>query len=370
VTDSTESDGGQLDRGESAQTTDRSEQAPDGLGRRLALGVGVVAVVGLLVSFAGVDWGGVLAELRAADPVPILLALAAVAMGQVLWGLATGELVGAVRPDFRAHRAVTPYLIGTFLKQVLPFGHAGGVPLLAYVVSDRLDVEYRPTLAAVTASELVVLLASLTVAAVGVAGVATAAGVDPVAAGTPFFVLVAVAGAGVRLRGALVRGGAATAAAVGRVTLGRLVPSLRGRLEPAAVDRAVGEYLAALDRAAADRAALARAGGYALLGWLAFSVPLVLSFDAVGASLPLPLAFLLVPAGGLATLLPTPGGLGGAEVGTAAAVVVATGLPLEVTAAGVVCYRVATYWFPVVGCGLVAGAVAVRTGSLPRFRPE
>jgi hypothetical protein len=347
-----------------------TESPPDTIGRRLALAIAVVAVVGVVVTFAGVDWGRVLSELRRADPGPILLALVAVALGQVLWGLATGELLGAVRPDFPARRAVAPYLIGTFLKQVLPFGHAGGVPLLAYVVSDRLDVEYRPTLAAVTASELVVLLASLTVAAVGVAGVATAAGVDPLAAGTPLVLLVVAAGAGVRLRGSLVRGGAATAAAVGRVTLGRLLPSLRARLDRAAVDRAVGEYLTALDRAAADRAALVRAGGYALLGWVAFSVPLVLAFDAVGASVPLPLAFLLVPAGGLATLLPTPGGLGGAEVGTAAAVVVATGLPVEVTAAGVVCYRVATYWFPVVGCGLVAGVVAVRTGSLPRFRPE
>lgn len=68
--------------------------------------------------------------------------------------------------------------------------------------------------------------------------------------------------------------------------------------------------------------------------------------------MPLALSLVLVPAGGLATLLPTPGGLGGTEVGTAAALVVLTGATVDVAAAAVLLYRVASYWFVV----LVGGA--------------
>jgi len=73
-----------------------------------------------------------------------------------------------------------------------------------------------------------------------------------------------------------------------------------------------------------------------------------------------------VPAGGLASLLPTPGGLGGAEVGTAGAAVLLTGASVELAAAGVLLFRIATYWFVVAVGGAASLYLSVGAFDLRR----
>lgn len=324
-------------------------------GRRLGLGVAVLVALVALVVLTDVDPAAILAQLTTADPRYLVLALVASLVAQLAWAAVTGLFLRTLDGNIPSDRVGVGYLAGTFAKQVLPFGHAGGVPLLAYVFSSDLKLDYRETFAAVTASELVIFCSSLVVAAVGFCWYLLT---TPAAAGSPGLLAVSAV-ALVGLVAGVARYGRQTLtetaqglATLGRLTLGRLVPSVRGRLTPEAVERGVSGFFETFDRATADRSVVARAAVIGLVGWVLFTLPLYFGFLAVGHSMPLALSLVLVPAGGLATLLPTPGGLGGTEVGTAAALVVLTGATVDVAAAAVLLYRVASYWFVV----LVGGA--------------
>jgi len=340
-------------------------------GRRIGLGVVVLGLLVVAVAVSGIEWSAVVGQLLAADPVFVAAALAASLLAQLAWAGVTATTLRAVVPDASRSRVRLGYLTGTFAKQVLPFGHAGGVPLLAYVLSEDLDVDYRTVFASVTASELLIFLASLTVAIVGAFVFLLTGPVPWVAAATTLAVAAAAAALAAlvgrrALRSDVFTRAALAAAAVGRLTLGRLVPGVRDSLEPAAVSRGVENFVTVFRRATADRRRLARSAALALLGWLLFAAPLFLSFRAVGGELSLALALVLVPAGGLASLLPTPGGLGGAEVGTAGAAVLLTGASVELAAAGVLLFRIATYWFVVAVGGAASLYLSVGAFDLRR----
>ncbi|WP_101297221.1 lysylphosphatidylglycerol synthase transmembrane domain-containing protein [Halegenticoccus soli] len=337
-------------------------------GRRIAFGFGIVAALVAVAAVAGFDWDAVASELAAADLRLLGVALLASLLAQFAWSGVTVLFLRTVE-EVPAGRVRVGYLAGTFAKQVLPFGHAGGVPLLAYVLSEDLGLDYRRTFASVTASELVIFLASLVVAAVGfvwfVLTAGASAGVGALALGLAAVLAVAAALVGclLRRRSAL-RHAAHGVAAVGRVSVGRLVPRARRRLAPDAVDRGLDGFFEAFERATADRRIVAQAAGLALCGWALFALPLHFGFLAVDHRPALALSLFVVPLAGLATLLPTPGGLGGTEVGAAAVIVLLTGAAVDAVAAAVLLYRVATYWCVVLVGGVCSLYLSSRIGGV------
>ncbi|KTG11239.1 hypothetical protein AUR64_04750 [Haloprofundus marisrubri] len=318
--------------------------------KRVGVGVAIVVALAVLVGVSGVSWREIVGELRTMDPLLLGVALVASLLAQLAWSSSTLLFLRTVEPTVPTGRVRLGYLTGTFAKQVLPFGHAGGVPLMAYVLAEEMDLEYRGTFASVTASELVVFVASLVVAAVGFGWFVVA---DGVASGTELVVfglvavlaLVALAIAGFVKRRTAFRRVVHGVASVGRTVFRRAGPRLQQRLAPEAVDRGLDEFFSTFDRATSDRRTVVWAAVYAAVGWVLFALPLYLGSLAVGQSLPLALVLFVVPAAGLATLLPTPGGLGGTEVGLTAAVVVLAEVGLETAAAAVLVYRLCSYWF-------------------------
>jgi hypothetical protein len=345
---------------------------PTTVSRRLVLGLAALAALAVVVAASDVNPAAILAELASADPVWLALALATSLLAQLAWGTVTALFLRAPAPDASPDRIRVGYLSGTFAKQVLPFGHAGGVPLLAFVLAGDLDVPYRQVLPSVAASELLIFVCSLAVAAAGLVGFAATSGLVGTGVLLSGLALAALAGVAVALafdrREAALRRGTLVLAALGRATLGRLVPRTREALSPTAVTAAVSEFLDAFDRATADRTTVVRAAVVGLAGWVLFALPFYFGFRAVGVSVPAAMALFVVPAGGLASILPTPGGLGGSEVGTTAAVVLLVGVGVDAAAAGVLLYRVATYWFVVAVGGAAALYLSVGVASLWRAR--
>ncbi|WP_224335764.1 lysylphosphatidylglycerol synthase transmembrane domain-containing protein [Haloprofundus halobius] len=325
--------------------------------KRVGVGVAVVVVLAVLVALSGVSWRGIFLELQTMDPVLLVVALVASLLAQLAWSSSTLLFLRTVDPAVSTGRVRLGYLTGTFAKQILPFGHAGGVPLMAYVLAEEMDLDYRDTFASVTASELVVFVASLAVAGLGFGWFAVA---DGVASGTELvalglvgvLALVALAIAGFVKRRTAFRRLVHGIALVGRTVFRRAGPRLQHRLTPEAVERGLDEFFSTFDRATGDRRTVVRAATFAVVGWVLFALPLYLGSLAVGQSLPLALVLFVVPAAGLATLLPTPGGLGGTEVGLTAAVVFLAEVGLETAAAAVLVYRVCSYWFLLLVGGL------------------
>lgn len=120
----------------------------------------------------------------------------------------------------------------------------------------------------------------------------------------------------------------------------------------------MARYYEIVEEVLADRRTVLEAAVFNQLGWVLFVVPLYTSGLALGVSLPVALVLFLVPAAGLATAFPLPGGLEGMEVALAALLAVLSALEFP-EAGAVVLYRLCSYWFFVgVGglCALVAAA--------------
>ncbi|MFC4358668.1 lysylphosphatidylglycerol synthase transmembrane domain-containing protein [Halobium salinum] len=327
-------------------------------------------VVGGLLQTVGVR--GVVSTLAGADPVPVALGGVVSVVAVLCWSEALRRVLSFTVPasedgvgPVTGVRFRAAYLAGDFTKQVMPMGHVSGPAILSYWVSDAFDLEYERTLAAVTVSDLLNLLASLAIAAVGVCAVAVAGG-----RGLDVFVAsLAVAGGGVAGLLALVTVYRPTLtravrrlATAGHALARRTTGHAPRRLNPDAVEAGLRDYYATLDVVgeARNRRAVGVAGGVALLGWCCYAAPLYAAALALDASVSLPLALLLVPLAGLATWVPLPGGLGGVEVALTSGLVAIGGLPVDLAAAVALLYRLCSYWFVVAVDGVAAATLLGR----------
>lgn len=324
---------------------------------RLLIGI-VLAIVLLNLLVLSLDTRSIASALVNADLRMVLLAAVASLFAQFCWSVTTVAILGGVHESLPKRRTQLAYLAGTFGKQILPFGNVGGAAILTYVVAEDLNQRFREVFAAVTASELLIFAGSLGVATMGLVGLILQPlpGFDgPVVLAILVLVVVGfvAGGALVVYRQSAVGTLISLVARLIHLSVGRLSSRVAFHLEPDRVASGVDSFLESFNHATTDDRRLVVAATFGVLGWLSFSFALYLGFAAVGISLPAGLALFMAPASGLATLLPTPGGLGGTEVGLTAVFAVLTAASPEIAAAGVLLYRVVTYWL-VVSIGGIA----------------
>jgi hypothetical protein len=319
-----------------------------------------VLLVGLLAAGVGTD--RLVDHLRTADLRLTAIGAVAAVAAVVVWSEALRQLLGVTHP-VSGLRYRAAFLTGDFTKQVLPMGHASGPAIMAYAVSRYVDIEYEETLATITVSDLLNLVVSLLLAALGLA-LLTAGGRG---ASVEMFVVslaVAVVGVGALLlllvyRRPLLTRLVRRVAALFHATAGRAVGRFDRSFDPDRVEARLVGYYRTLDAVAADRGRVALATVLVTVGWLLFALPLYTSALALGVDLPLTVALFVVPVAGLATWVPVPGGLGGVEFAVAAALVAVAGLGIVPAAAVALLYRVCSYWTVVAVDGLAALTVVV-----------
>ena len=287
------------------------------------------------------------------------------ALRQLLLGVSGGR-------DVRGPRYLAAFMSGEFLKQVVPMGHSGGPVFVAYAVSRETDAPYEATFAAATHVEFVNIGASVVLALVGLAVLASTGAVETGAVFVALLVglaaaVVALLGAGVLVasRRTLVERVAVTVARLVCVTVGRLSGRVRTAFDPEQVTGVATAYYAALDTALADRPQVGRAVAFSLVGWALFLVPLYTSFRAIGTPVPYAVVLFVVPVLSLVNVVPLPGGLGGFEIALAAVLVTLVGLDLPTATAGVFLYRLSNYWFVVLGGGVAAALTSLRPADPP-----
>lgn len=329
------------------------------------IGVSFAIAVALLAGFLYVLGPTRLAgRLAGADLAVFAVGLVAVLLALACWSEGTRVLFRSSGARLSPRRSFVAYGTGAFGKQVLPMGNAGGPAVMAYAYDRETRLGYSRSLAVIVVAELLSLAASILLGLVGVvvlvAGGARTGSIRWLALGMAVIaVLVAALSAVVWYRRAGVTAALASGAGLVSPTVARVAPGIASRLDPDRVTAGLERYYATVESVVADRGALLRAALLTQLGWVLFVVPLYTGALALGVRLPIALVAFLVPAAGLATLFPLPGGLGGLEIVLAAVLGSLATLELAEAGAVVVAYRLASFWFFVfVGgsCALVGSA--------------
>lgn len=307
------------------------------------------------------------AQLAGADPAVFALGLLGVVLALACWSEATRRLFRSSGAAFSSRRAFVAYGTGAFGKQVLPMGNAGGPAVMAYAFDREARLGYSRALAVVVVTEFLSLAASIVLATVGIVVLlsqgAPAGAVRWLGVGVAIVaVLLALLSLVVWYRRAGVTAALASGVALVQPTVAAVAPGIATRLDPERVATGLERYYATVDEVVADRRSVLVAAGLTQLGWVLFVLPLYTSGLALGVQLPIALVLFLVPAAGLATAFPLPGGLGGLEIALAALLTALSVLELAESGAVVVLYRLCAFWFFV----FVGGVCAfVATASVP-----
>jgi uncharacterized protein (TIRG00374 family) len=327
--------------------------------------VWAVAAVGLLGGFLYLlDPAAVLEHLRETDLAVFAVGLGAILAALASWSEATRRLFRATEVDVSRRRALLAYGAGAFGKHVLPMGNAGGPAVMAYAFDREVQRGYSRTLAVVVTAEFLSLVASVSIA---LAGVVLLLALNPSTARLRWLgVGVAMVALGLVVLGLILwyRRRRVTLALVGLAhllypLLNRVSPRFAHRIHPGDVSGSVERCYASIDAVTADRMAVASAFGLTVLGWICFSIPLYTGSLALGVPVSMALVLVLVPAAGLLTVVPLPGGLGGFELALTGLLTALAGIDLATAGAIVILYRLCSFWFFVLVGGLCAAGSTI-----------
>lgn len=103
-----------------------------------------------------------------------------------------------------------------------------------------------------------------------------------------------------------------------------------------------------------------------VVGWVLFALPLYTSALALHDTIPLAVALFVVPASGLATVIPLPGGLGGVEILLTGLVASMTGIDASAAEMIALLYRLCAYWFVIVLGGICSAYLPTSAEELSR----
>ncbi len=337
---------------------------------RAALGGLLVALLALALLGAAVGVERVASGLAAVDPATAAAVLAAAATWFVAWGLSLYVALRTLGVGVTPRRAVLVYASATFLNGLTPFAQVGGEALAAAVISRSTDATYETGLAGVVAVDVVNLVPSPLFALVGVAWLVAAgarsAAFRPLALASLGVSVAALAAVAVAWRFRtdaarwLTRAGLGAVAAANRFA-GRTVTVDADRLAGR-----VGSFLAGTEAVFGNRSRLGVCLGLSTVGWGCLVLAFWLSLRAVGHPVPAGVAAFVLPVGMLAIAVPLPGGVGGVEAALVGLLVAVGGVPAPAATAGVLLYRGATYWTPLLFGGVVTAALTTASRAPAR----
>jgi len=327
---------------------------------------GALVVLGLLFWAVGID--ALLGHLSRAR-LPIVLAVVTMTVVWLsCWGMSLHTVLGALDSPVPAHTAILVFSSAVFSNAITPFGQAGGEPVAALLVSEAADSEYETGLAAIASVDTLHFVPSIGLATVGLGTFA----VESVNLDQNLYFAAAAVGllAATFLGAALL--GWQYRYEIERVVVGVLTPVIRRvssvlpRVEPPegnVIEDRIEGFFTAIDRVAGSRRTILLASLYSTAGWLSLSTALWLSLASLGHVVPFVAMLVVVPVASIAAITPLPGGLGGIEAAFIALIVSTTGLAASVAGAGVVIYRLSTYWLTLFIGGTTAAILGERYRS-------
>lgn len=339
-------------------------------GMRRALRVVTGFLVATLLLALLVAWVGparVTGRVAAVDPAVYVLALAAGAGSLFAWTETNRRVFDLLTADAGERRFRRVYLAGVFVRSVVPGGTVGGTPLLAYVLSEGLDLPYERNLVTVGAAEFCNKTATVVVLAVGVAYLLVAPGRSHALAEVGLaMATVLTAGLLVAYAAVLRHDGGGDlvvrAAEAVRGPVARVSDRLATALAPGAVADRVERFATRVETVRSEPGVLFAALAFAHLGWLCYTLALYFSLVAVGAHVPYPALLFVGPVAGVAAVLSVPGGLGAVESATAGLLALVSTHDPGTLVAATLLFRIATFWLTVAAGGAAAAQLSLRDG--------
>lgn len=253
--------------------------------------------------------GGGLGALARADPIWAVAASASAAL--CLWTLSWRHVRSAVGVGISWHSLVVDYYTATFVNYVTLLGRTSGAPVSVYTLSTDHRAPYDESLATVATVTTLNVARMRTFARLGALAVARASDVSdrvtPILGGVGAIcvaVLLGTLGTERAREHAVGCGTAVTGAIPGRTDI----------VDGDGIDRRVREFFTLLDRVGDSRWELLEVLTLSYVGWVLFAAPLWLAAKALGVHLDSLVVAFVVPANTLASVVPTPGGIGGVEI--------------------------------------------------------
>ncbi|GAB7093122.1 hypothetical protein JCM30237_02740 [Halolamina litorea] len=322
------------------------------------------ALAGLVIYLFGrvLGWAAVTETLGEADPRWIAAGAASTLLCLGTWTGSWQRVLAGVGVRIPWSSLVVDYYAATFVNYVTPLGRTSGAPVSAYVLSTDHRAPYREALATVATVSTFNVAPMLTFAGVGALAVARRGDVPGEV--TPF--LAAIGGLCVALPLLALVLWHQSERVVGTVTRAATWLSARtSHVDPTGIERRVTEFFLLLDRFGNARWRLVELFVLSYVGWTLFAAPMWFAAKALGVHLdPLLVAF-VVPTSTLASVVPTPGGVGGVEAAIVGLLTGLTGVSAATAGAIALLYRLSGYWFVIAVGGLAALRVGARSSHEP-----
>jgi len=277
----------------------------------------------------------------------VAVATGVVAMGSCLYVIGRNlDLGGGLIETIFLNTSVS------LAHNLTPFGQAGGAPIGAAILSQRLDGDYEECLAALSMKDIVSFTPAILVFIFGGGYLALYEQSIPervrplIAAFSVFVIGIVLAVLAVRTYPGYVQ----------RI-LERLVGGLNGvaerlplapSLEPAEVNERVNSFSQSIGQVASDKPTVILASTLATTSFVAQGCLLYLTLTAIGIEISVALAIFIVPVSLLASGLPLPGGSGGVEGVQIAMIVATVGADFAEATPAVVLSRGLVFWTPIV----------------------
>lgn len=257
------------------------------------------------------------------------------------------------------------YLRGVYLRQLVPVGNVAGPVLIVYSMRRSTGISTDRGLPAAIILQAVNFLTASLVGLVGSVLLLAAGqrGLLPLVGVLTVFLVGWIAGLGAFVSGVGIERTVIGGGAVVNRTLGRFSSFVARKTDPENVREWLAEFEDARRLIRKNPARVVVAVAWSGIAWILLSLTLVSTTTALEITLPLGVAFLVLPASDVLNALPVPGGIGGVEVAMAALLVVLADMDVSVAAVTAFCVRLCTYWFVLLLGGVATAVVSTGVGS-------
>ncbi len=248
---------------------------------------------------------------------------------------------------------LSTHLQGNFLKRINPVGEFGGEFFMAYVYKRQLYMPYSRAFGVIFASNVFNTVTSIAFVTVGFFFLLDTTLLrissyvySPVIFAVLFFgVLYMLYFDRDRIERLAVWG------------LRRIRIHSQERVR--AVQTSLQQFYSVLDQALERWQFVVRVQSFSILAQLGDAALVFFALQLFGVAVPFLGLMFVVPVSFLATHLPMPGGLGGADLVMAGAVHVILGVPIGPAASAVLLFRLFSFWLPVLLGGMIMGFKAI-----------